>query len=98
MNHILNIEFIICTQLQQQYEESLKDAMTLRINMKHLTDARNDTLQEYNLVMSERDSVHKEMEKLSEDLSQAYKKNKILENEVKEHVEQVCQKKVVEYR
>lgn len=39
--------------------------------------------------MSERDTVHKEMNKLTEDLTQAYKKIKILENEVKDHVEQV---------
>uniref|UniRef100_A0A1B6CJU0 PDZ domain-containing protein n=1 Tax=Clastoptera arizonana TaxID=38151 RepID=A0A1B6CJU0_9HEMI len=38
--------------------------------------------------MSERDSVHKEMEKLTEDLTQAFKKNKALELQTKEILEE----------
>lgn len=71
----------------------MKEIMTLRINtsrdIDRLTRERNDAMQEYTLIMSERDTVHKEMEKLSEDLTQACKKIKILENESKEHLEQV---------
>ena len=36
-------------------------------------------MQEYTLVMSERDSVHKEMDKLQEELGQANKKIKSIE-------------------
>ena len=36
-------------------------------------------MQEYTLVMSERDTVHKEMDKLQEELSQASKKIKNIE-------------------
>jgi hypothetical protein len=46
-------------------------------------------MQEYSLIMSERDTVHKEMEKLSDDLTQAFKKNKTLEVENKDFVEEV---------
>lgn len=58
-------------------------------DLKRLTEERNAAMQEYSLVMSERDSVHKEMEKLNEDLTQAFKKNKALELETKEILEEV---------
>lgn len=67
----------------------MKDVITLRRSLTRLTQERDGAIQEYNLIMSERDTVHKEMNKLTEDLSQAYKKIKILENEAKDHVEQV---------
>lgn len=67
----------------------MKDVITLRRSLTRLTQERDAAVQEYNLIMSERDTVHKEMNKLTEDLSQAYKKIKLLENEVKDHVEQV---------
>lgn len=58
-------------------------------DLKRLTEERNAAMQEYSLIMSERDSVHKEMEKLSEDLTQAVRKIKTLEMENKELVEDV---------
>lgn len=58
-------------------------------DLKRLTEERNAAMQEYSLIMSERDTVHKEMEKLSEDLTQAFKKNKALELESKEFMEEV---------
>lgn len=67
--------------------------MTIRMktnkDIKRLTEERNAAMQEYTLIMSERDTVHKEMEKLSEDLTQAYKKIKLLENESKQYLEEV---------
>ena len=62
----------------------MKDVITLRRSLTRLTQERDAAVQEYNLIMSERDTVHKEMNKLTEDLSQAYKKIKLLENEVKD--------------
>ena len=58
-------------------------------DLKWLTEERNAAMAEYNLVMSERDSVHKEIEKLSEDLSVAFNKNQALEAEMKESIEEV---------
>lgn len=58
-------------------------------DLKRLTEERNAAMQEYSLVMSERDSVHKEMEKLTEDLTQSYKKCKALEMQVKEMMDEV---------
>lgn len=58
-------------------------------DLKRLTEERNAAMQEYSLIMSERDTVHKEMEKLSEDLSQAFKKNKAVESENKDLLEEV---------
>lgn len=73
--------------------KEINTAMTIRVktnkDIKRLTEERNAAMQEYTLIMSERDTVHKEMEKLSEDLSQACKKIKILENQNKEYLEQV---------
>lgn len=75
--------------MQQQFEEAVGARMKTNKDIKRLTEERNAAMQEYTLIMSERDTVHKEMEKLSEDLSQAVKKNKILENQIKEYTEQV---------
>lgn len=58
-------------------------------DLKRLTDERNAAMQEYSLIMSERDTVHKEMEKLTEDLTQAKKKNKVIEAEAKQFAEEV---------
>ncbi|XP_022916732.2 disks large homolog 5 isoform X1 [Onthophagus taurus] len=80
---------------QQKYDEAIKEvnqAMAFRMKankeVQRLTDERNATMSEYNLIMSERDTVHKEMEKLSDDLTQAYKKNKLLEATNKELIEE----------
>ncbi|CAG9767331.1 unnamed protein product [Ceutorhynchus assimilis] len=74
-------------KLQQQYEDSVNITIKANKEIKRLTDERNATMEEYNLIMSERDTVHKEMEKLSDDLSQAMKKLKILDADNKEHQE-----------
>lgn len=58
-------------------------------DLKRLTEERNAAMQEYSLIMSERDTVHKEMEKLTEDLAQAKKKNKAVEAEAKQIAEEV---------
>ncbi|KAL1497435.1 hypothetical protein ABEB36_008409 [Hypothenemus hampei] len=71
-------------KLQQQYEDSVNTTIKANKDIIRLTDERNATMAEYTLIMSERDTVHKEMEKLSDDLSQAVKKLKILDNENKE--------------
>ncbi|XP_066137661.1 disks large homolog 5 isoform X5 [Euwallacea fornicatus] len=71
-------------KLQQQYEDSVNMTIKANKDIKRLTDERNATMAEYTLIMSERDTVHKEMEKLSDDLSQAKKKLKILDVDNKE--------------
>ena len=62
-------------QTQRQHDEAVKEvnqAMTVRIkaskDMKRLTEERNAAMQEYSLIMSERDAVHKEIEKLQEEV------------------------------
>ncbi|XP_060523057.1 disks large homolog 5 [Cylas formicarius] len=71
-------------KLQQQYEDAVNVTLKANKDIKRLTDERNATMAEYNLIMSERDTVHKEMEKLSDDLSQAMKKLTILDSTNKE--------------
>ena len=53
-------------------------------NLKRLTEERNAAMEEYSLVMRERDSVHKEIEKLQEDLLQSNKKVKTTESKINE--------------
>jgi len=53
-------------------------------DIKRLTEERDAALQEYSLIMSERDSVHRELEKLTDDLSQSKKQIKGLETQNKE--------------
>nr|CAI5853686.1 unnamed protein product [Callosobruchus analis] len=67
-------------KLQQQYEEAVNVTIKANKDIKRLTDERNATAAEYSLIMSERDTVHKEMEKLSDDLTQAMKKIKLLDS------------------
>lgn len=83
-------------KVQQQHEEAVKEinhAMVLRMkaskDMKRLTEERNAALQEYSLIMGERDTVHKEMEKLGDDLTQAYTKITHIENQNKQFMEEV---------
>ena len=72
------------TKIQLQHEEEVNKAMAVRIksskDLKRLTEERNAAMEEYSLVMRERDSVHKEIEKLQDDLSQANKKLKSVES------------------
>jgi len=83
-------------KVQQQHEEAVKEinqAMMLRMkaskDMKRLTEERNAALQEYSLIMGERDTVHKEIEKLGDDLAQAYAKVTHLETQNKQLVDEV---------
>lgn len=83
-------------KVQQQHEEAVKEinqAMVLRMkaskDMKRLTEERNAALQEYSLIMGERDTVHKEIEKLGDDLTQAYTKVTHLETQNKQLMEEV---------
>ena len=89
-------------QVQQQHEEAVKEinqAMAVRMkaskDLKRLTEERNAAMQEYTLIMSERDMVHKEMEKLADDLAQACKTNETLEAENKEYIEMVNNKALI---
>merc|ERR1712071_559993 len=72
------------TKIQLQHEEEVNKAMAVRIksskDLKRLTEERNAAMEEYSLVMRERDTVHKEIEKLQDDLSQANKKLKSVES------------------
>lgn len=74
--------------------KEINQAMAVRMkaskDLKRLTEERNAAMQEYSLIMSERDTVHKEMEKLTDDLTQAFNKNRTLEVENKDCIEEVC--------
>lgn len=83
-------------KVHRQHEEAMKEInkatvarMKASKDIKRLTEERNAALQEYSLIMGERDTVHKEMEKLGDDLSQAYSKITHLENQNKQLVEEV---------
>ncbi|EZA57168.1 Disks large-like protein [Ooceraea biroi] len=89
-------------KVQQQHEEAVKEinqAMVLRMktskDMKRLTEERNAALQEYSLIMGERDTVHKEIEKLGDDLAQAYAKITHLETQNKQLIDE---KKTLSYQ
>ena len=63
---------------EQQLRSALKDSeMNYRVRhnkeISRLQEERNAALQEYKLVMSERDSVHREIEKLQDDLANSQK-------------------------
>lgn len=70
-------------KIQLQHEEEVNKAMAVRIkgskDLKRLTEERNAAMEEYSLVMRERDTVHKEIEKLQDDLVQSNKKLKSVE-------------------
>ena len=68
---------------KKEKEELIKEidqAMNIRIkaskDIKRLTEERNSALHEYSVIMSERDSVHREMEKLQEELQSRSVKTK----------------------
>lgn len=88
--------------MQQQHEEAVKEinqAMMMRMkaskDMKRLTEERNAALQEYSLIMGERDTVHKEIEKLGDDLTQAYAKVTHLETQNKQLVDEVVKRVII---
>ena len=76
------------TKIQLQHEEEINKERAERIkngkNLKRLTEERNAAMEEYSLVMRERDTVHKEIEKLQEDLAQSNKKVKTTESKINE--------------
>ena len=61
----------------------LDQAMNIRVkaskDIKRLTEERNSALHEYSVIMSERDSVHKEMEKLQDEIQSNAAKSKKIE-------------------
>ena len=82
-------------KVQRQHEEAVKDinqSMAYRIkaskDIKRLTEERNAAMQEYSLIMSERDSVHKEIEKLQEEVSTTNNKMKEAEHSSKKNDEE----------
>jgi len=89
-------------KVQRQHEEAVKEinqAMVKGIkaskDIKRLTEERNAAMQEYSMIMSERDSVHKEIEKLQDEVSNTNSKMKEVETRTKVHDEEkrklVCQ-------
>ncbi|GBP27674.1 Disks large homolog 5 [Eumeta japonica] len=66
-----------CANAVRQLESGVRERAT---DIKRLTDERNAAMHEYTLIMSERDTVHKEMEKLSDDLQVALKRVAALES------------------
>ena len=82
-------------KVQRQHEEAVKEinqAMAVRIkaskDIKRLTEERNAAMQEYALIMSERDSVHKEIEKLQDEVSVTNTKMKEVESSSKKQDEE----------
>ncbi|CAI6359819.1 unnamed protein product [Macrosiphum euphorbiae] len=76
--------------VQQQHEEAVKEmkaavaySKKCSKELKELNKAHDDDVKDYRLMMGERNSVHNELEKFSKELSQAYNKNKSLENDIK---------------
>lgn len=73
--------------------KEINQAMAVRIkaakDIARLTEERNGAIQEYTLIMSERDTVHKEIEKLQEELSNANKTLKATEVQNKATLEEV---------
>ncbi|CAI6345709.1 unnamed protein product [Macrosiphum euphorbiae] len=76
--------------VQQEHKEAVNnmkvavaDSVKSRTELKELNKTHDAAVKEYRRIMSERDIVNNELEKLSEDLSRAYNKNKLLENEIK---------------
>ncbi len=67
--------------------------MSVRIraskDLKRLTEERNAAMQEYSLIMSERDSVHKEIEKLQEEVGETRRKAATVEAKNREKDEEV---------
>ena len=57
-------------------------------DIKRLTEERNAAMQEYALIMSERDSVHKEIEKLQDEVSVTNTKMKEVESSSKKQDEE----------
>ena len=89
-------------KVQRQHEEAVKEinqAMAVRIkaskDIKRLTEERNAAMQEYALIMSESDSVHKEIEKLQDEVSTTNSKMMEAENSSKKNDEEkrsyICQ-------
>jgi predicted nucleic acid-binding Zn-ribbon protein len=76
--------------------KEINQAMAARIkankDIKRLTEERDAALQEYSLIMSERDSVHRELEKLTDDLGSSKKQMKNLETQNKELQDKVAGK------
>ncbi|XP_053610257.1 disks large homolog 5 [Plodia interpunctella] len=67
--------------LKQQVASMVRqwETRSERADIKRLTDERNAAMHEYTLVMSERDTVHKEMEKLADERQAALKRVAALE-------------------
>ena len=67
--------------MKRQHDDAIKEinqAITVRIraskDIKRLTEERNAAIQEFSLIMSERDSVLKGIEKLQEEIKEKNKK------------------------
>lgn len=73
--------------------KEINQAMAVRIkatkDLARLTEERNAAVQEYSLIMSERDTVHKEMERMQEELNEAQKIIKNSEGTKKASAEEV---------
>ncbi|KAL9962960.1 hypothetical protein ACROYT_G032118 [Oculina patagonica] len=72
-------------QVQQDREREREQVMSRQFrtakDITKLTEERNAALNEYQLVMSERDTVHREIEKLQDELTDLRKTNENLQND-----------------
>lgn len=58
-------------------------------DIKRLTEERNAAMQEYSMIMAERDTVHKEIEKLQDEVANTNNKMKDVESRTKVQDEEV---------
>lgn len=86
----------IIKKMRSQHEEDVKElkvsvanSLLKNAELGRLKKAYREAVQEYNLVMSERDNVHNEIEKLSSDLAIANNKNEELEKEVNSYKDEI---------
>lgn len=82
----------VIKKVQIQHQEAVKEmksavAFGVKSNkeLKNLNKIHDATVKEYRLIMSERDSVHNDLEKQVEDLSRVIKQNKALTKEIEFH-------------
>lgn len=78
---------------QQRVAGDIRAPMSATDPIARLVDERNAAVREYHMVMSERDSVHREMERLQESLTEATRRVQGLEREKKAAVDEVTRVK-----
>lgn len=81
------------TSVSVLWTDNKSDLMSASDPIARLVDERNAAIREYHMVMSERDSVHREMERLTESLTEVTRRAQGLEREKKQAVDEVVRLK-----